>query len=118
MSGQKDAHDLRLTASDDAVGIPVEVSLTEHLGRNNIVVCTPRGEAGFLLDEDEAIQVETAPGVFYDSGTELTLTAEAAGVRVFSAEGATLEDGGAAATAAPDGPDAGAAGPSEQASAE
>ena len=84
------AHDLRLSAGASSPGIPVEVSLTEHLGRNNYVVCTPRGSAEYLYDEAETIQVETPPGVFYDPGTELTVTAEPDSIRVFSAEGATI----------------------------
>ncbi len=95
-------HDLKLSESSISPGIPVEVSLTEHLGRNNYVVCRPRGSSGFLYDEEEAIQVETPPGVFYDAGTELTLTAEPSGIRIFSDDGATIENGHAAGGSAAD----------------
>ena len=110
--------DLTLTDGVVSPGIPVEVSLTEHLGRNNYVVCTARGPSAFLYDEEETIQVETPPGVFYDRGTELTLTAEPSGIRIFSAEGAATEDGSGRAGGATDSPDAGQAAASERSSAE
>ena len=78
-----------LLITDEADGIPVVVTLTEHLGRNNFLVCQPRSGADGL-HEAEAIQVETAAEVAPEPGRELTLTAAPEGIRLFGEDGVAL----------------------------
>ena len=85
-------HDLELLAEPVSPGIPVEVSLTERLGRNNYIICGPRGHSDYLYGEDETIQVETPASISFDAGTQLTLTAQPETICVFTAEGAALSD--------------------------
>lgn len=80
-------HDLRVV--DDGPGIPVAVTFTEHLGRNNFVVCEPVGARTYLVGQD-AIQVETPPAVIYEPGTRLLLSAAPQAIRVFELDGAAL----------------------------
>ena len=80
-------HDLRVTAS--GLGIDVTVTLTEHLGRNNYVICQPGANTGYLHEQD-AIQIETAVGDVYDSGTGIRITAPAETVRLFQLDGVAI----------------------------
>ena len=78
-----------LAITDDGGGIAATVSLIEHLGRNNFVVCEPRS-GGADLHEAEAIQIETAADVSPEPGTELRLTAGPDYVRLFGEDGAAI----------------------------
>jgi multiple sugar transport system ATP-binding protein len=80
-------HDLRVV--DEGPGIPVAVAFTEHLGRNNFVVCEPIGASTYLVGQD-AIQVETPPNVTYEPGTRLLLSAPPESIRVFEVDGAAI----------------------------
>jgi ABC-type sugar transport system ATPase subunit len=84
-------HDLHVATNE--AGIPVIVDFTEHLGRNNHVICEPRDSRAYLHDQ-ETIQMETRAGVAYESGVELVLTADAELIRVFDLDGGSLEGGG------------------------
>lgn len=70
-------------------GVAATVTLTEHFGRSNIVVCTPRGGTQALV-EQEAVQFETDGSVQPSPGMPLLLTAKAEHVRVFDTEGRTI----------------------------
>jgi multiple sugar transport system ATP-binding protein len=76
-------HDLRIAG--DGSGVPVVATLVEHLGRNNFVICAPRAEDD--LYDAKTIQIETAPDVAPAPGTELSVTADAACIRVFDRSG-------------------------------
>jgi ABC-type sugar transport system ATPase subunit len=92
-------HDLGVL-DDSSLGIPVVVSFTEHLGRNNFVVCAPRDSDAFLYGQ-EAIQVETPAGVTYEPGAELMLTAKPQAIRLFGlGDGAAIGADGPSQTAA------------------
>jgi multiple sugar transport system ATP-binding protein len=89
-----------LVITDGEKGLPVVVTLTEHLGRNNFLVCQP-ADGGASLHEADAIQVETPAEVAPELGTELRLTAVSDGIRLFGEDGAALpRAGGAAARSA------------------
>jgi ABC-type sugar transport system ATPase subunit len=75
--------------TDEPGGIGATVSLVEHLGRNNFVVCEPRGGAD-VLHEGDAIQIETAADVAPEPGTELRLTASPEHVRLFAEDGSAI----------------------------
>ncbi|MEQ8965043.1 MAG: ABC transporter ATP-binding protein [Azospirillaceae bacterium] len=93
------AHHLSLAAPGEA-GIPVEVTFTEHLGRSNILVCRPVGDAGYLVDQD-AIQVETDAETRFSAGDRLVLTARPEALRLFAADGRAIgAEAGMMATAA------------------
>jgi multiple sugar transport system ATP-binding protein len=81
-------HDLRVAANGK--GIPIIVDFTEHLGRNNYVICESRDTRAYLHDQ-ETIQMETPAGVVYQSGVELVLTADPEKIRVFGLDGGSLE---------------------------
>ena len=70
-------------------GIPVTVALTEHFGRSNIVLCTPRDGLEALV-EQEAVQLEADASMLPAPGTSLTLTVGAEQVRVFDTEGRAI----------------------------
>jgi ABC-type sugar transport system ATPase subunit len=82
-------HDLRV-AADGTAGIPVIVDFTEHLGRNNYIICESRDTKAFL-HEQETIQVETPAGVVYQTRAELMLTADPTVIRVFDVDGDSIE---------------------------
>ena len=86
-------HDLKVTTEPDAASLPVVVSLTEHLGRNNYVICAASGPSDYVDDEDGTILVETPAGIFFDPGIQLTLTAQPETIRIFTEQGAALEAG-------------------------
>jgi ABC-type sugar transport system ATPase subunit len=70
-------------------GIAVTVALTEHFGRSNVVVCTPRGSTEALV-EQESIQIETDGSVQPSPGTPLMLTAKAEHIQTFDTEGRAI----------------------------
>lgn len=74
------AHHLAI-AADGQPGLPVTVSFTEHLGRHNIVVCSP--VSGSALVEGEAVQLETEADVAVRTGERLVLTADPAHLHLF-----------------------------------
>jgi ABC-type sugar transport system ATPase subunit len=82
-------HHLRVVAGDHA-GIPVLVTLTEHLGRNNFVVLSPDGDTGYLYQQ-ESIQIETDEGTSYQAGDRLVLTAAPETIRIFDAATGMLD---------------------------
>ena len=82
-------HDMRVT-TEGTNGIPVIVDFTEHLGRNNHVICEFRGTDAFL-HEQETIQVETPAGTAYEPRTELLLTADPSAIRLFDVDGWALD---------------------------
>jgi ABC-type sugar transport system ATPase subunit len=86
-----------LLITDDDAGIAATVSLIEHLGRNNFIVCEPRA-GGADLHEAEAIQIETAADVAPAPGTGLRLTAAPECIRLFAEDGEAIP--GARATPA------------------
>jgi ABC-type sugar transport system ATPase subunit len=83
-------HDLVVEPADTRSGLAVEVALTEHLGRHNIVVCRPAGAGGYLHEQD-AIQIETAAGVLHPSGSLLRIGARPGAMSLFTLAGARLE---------------------------
>ena len=83
-------HDMRV-AAEGMRGIPVIVDFTEHLGRNNHVICEFSGTNAFL-HEQETIQVETAAGTAYEPRTELLLTADPSAIRLFDVDGWALDN--------------------------
>ncbi|MGD9536393.1 MAG: ABC transporter ATP-binding protein [Alphaproteobacteria bacterium] len=83
-------HQLKVAQTSDGEGLPVRVSLTEHLGRNNFVVCHPVPDAGYLYEQD-AIQIETDAGVTFPVGTPLRLHADPGALRLFDTDGALIE---------------------------
>ncbi len=82
-------HELVVGASGEA-GLPVQVALTEHLGRVNFVVCRPVGEGGYLHEQD-AIQIETDAATRYPLGKGLVLSANPSALRLFDANGVLIE---------------------------
>jgi multiple sugar transport system ATP-binding protein len=82
------AHDLRVV--DEGPGVAVRVAFSEHLGRNNFVVCEPVAGEGLLFEQD-AIQVETPASVWYEPGTELLLSADPATIRLFTPDGDAID---------------------------
>ena len=78
-------HDLKVGRRGEG-GLAVKVTLTEHLGRHNFVVCHPIGEAAYLHEQD-AIQFETEASVRYPVGTELELSAVPDSIRLFTPSG-------------------------------
>jgi multiple sugar transport system ATP-binding protein len=76
--------------SNEGDGVPVTVSLTEHLGRSNHVVCDLRDASADVLYEQESLLFESPPDAEFAVGSELRLTAEARVVRVFSLSGEDL----------------------------
>jgi multiple sugar transport system ATP-binding protein len=83
-------HQLKVVGAKDGEGLPVRVSLTEHLGRHNFVVCHPAANAGYLHEQD-AIQIETDADTTYPMGTMLKLSADPGALRLFDTEGELIE---------------------------
>jgi multiple sugar transport system ATP-binding protein len=83
-------HHLRIAGETQVQGIRGIVTLTEHLGRNNYVVCQPRAGTTYLHEQD-AIQIETAAGVIYSAGNSLTLTASPESIRLFDLSGQAIQ---------------------------
>jgi ABC-type sugar transport system ATPase subunit len=75
--------------AEDEDGLPVRVTLTEHLGRNNYVVCRP--EASDYLHEQDAIQIETDSATNYRVGDRLILSARAEVIRLFEPSGELID---------------------------
>ena len=82
-------HDFRITNASDTNGVHAIVSLTEHFGRHNCVVCQPRAGTGYVHDQ-QAIQVETPSGVNYSVGQTIRLSADPAAIRVFGLDGKAI----------------------------
>ena len=81
-------HGMRVR-DDGGDGLPVQVVRTEHLGRSNIVDCSP--QAGLShLHEQPVIQIETDAAVLYEPGAALSLTAAADAIRLFDSHGTLL----------------------------
>ena len=90
-------HDLRVV---EGTGIPVSVAFSEHLGRNNFVVCQPLEDTNYLHEQD-AIQVETPASVWYEPGTQLSLSADPGAIRLFTTEGQAISEDGATVDRSP-----------------
>jgi ABC-type sugar transport system ATPase subunit len=76
-------------AEGGAAQLPVRVSITEHLGRSNFVICAPQEGAG-CLESGDAIQVETDPAVELAPGTQAYLAFDLAALKLFDIAGRAL----------------------------
>ena len=70
-------------------GLRVQVLRTEHLGRSNIVDCSPADGLDYL-HEQQVIQIESDAAVVYEPGAEIALSAPADAIRLFGRDGARL----------------------------
>ena len=70
-------------------GLRVQVMRTEHLGRSNIVDCSPEDGPDYL-HEQQAIQIETDAAESYEPGAAITLSAPADAIRLFGRDGGRL----------------------------
>jgi hypothetical protein len=70
--------------------LPVRANLTEHLGRNNFVICSPRMGTG-CLESGDAIQVETPAGIAVPAGAETFLAFDVGALKVFDMDGVALK---------------------------
>ena len=82
-------HDLRVVEATEVAGIHAVVSLIEHFGRQNCLVCRPRTGAAYV-HEQQAIQVETQAGVVYGIGQPIRLAASPAALRLFTLDGKAI----------------------------
>ncbi len=82
-------HDLRVEPPSAADGLQAVVSLTEHFGRHNCIICRPRAETSFLW-EQQAIQVETPTSIAWPAGQQVRLSADPAGIRLFRLDGQAI----------------------------
>jgi ABC-type sugar transport system ATPase subunit len=84
-------HDFRVSDNAQLPGIRVFVTLTEHLGRNNYVICQPRPGATFL-HEQHTIQMETPTNFVCPAAKSLILTASPDAIRLFAIDGQALQN--------------------------
>jgi ABC-type sugar transport system ATPase subunit len=68
--------------------LAVKVSMTEHLGRNNFIVCNPAD--GNVLQLGDAIQVETDPSTFLPAEHEAHVGFNVRGLKFFRQDGISL----------------------------
>ena len=83
------AHDMTVQGTSGD-GLRVRVLRTEHLGRSNIVDCSPV-EGPDYLHEQQAIQIETDAAALYEPGAEIALSAPGDAIRLFDRNGTRLE---------------------------
>ena len=83
------AHDMTVQGASGA-GLRVSVLRTEHLGRSNIVDCSPADGPDYL-HEQQVIQIETDSAAVYDPGAEIALSAPADAIRLFGRDGTRHE---------------------------
>ena len=82
-------HDM-IVQGDGGDGLKARVLRTEHLGRSNIVDCSPV-EGPDCLHEQQVIQIETDAAAVYEPGAVIALSAPAEAIRVFGEDGSLLE---------------------------